>query len=302
MPIYKATFFFEGFQEATVGVGSSVGWTESWYKKSDVGIEAIVEDVGLQLYRKYRLAILAPEYRMSFTRVSDTTIAHNFKLTNTGGKGLAETTTSSSSQVQCGILMDLEKVPSGVLGDRMHHRRFILRGLPSDVINGNVIRTSVKNYGKYNEFAQLVGHKPSGGVHNKDIEEWDWGIRWDTSAVGGIPVTRIFVVPDAFGKTLVFAPALGAPVLGELIQIKGVPAPGKEINRYWRVAGNVVIDGTTYTKLIGTRQPVDVDYNNTARVSIRRPVWDAGPVTQYATIGLRSKKTGRAFRQLRGRR
>lgn len=303
MAIWKATYFFAQFQDATIGAGAALGWTESWYKESADPIQTVIADPGIDDYLKYRLACMTDYTRCTFIRVSEVTGGRrNFKLRSViDGTGTIKTTTTTKlAQSTCGILVDLERVP-GLAGEVMHHRRFIMRGLPSDVIHGNSIHRG-ENWKAFLEFFSHIAGNPSGGKREEKIPISAWGIRWDTSSPSGVAIDRLLVAPTVDERHILVTPQVAGAFLGDLVQVQGIPAPGTEANRFWRFAGPVTLIGVTYSLLVGARKPIDVDYTGPGRGRYRLTKFSSGTISQHAVIGLRTKKTGRPSHQSRGRR
>lgn len=304
MAVWRVTFFFESNQQALLGVGSSLGWTESWYKNfnQNTGVEAVLTDPDIEEYIFRRTTILDSIYRINFVRVSNTEHPRVFKIATVGvGMGTGKFVSVKASQVQCALLADMTLIQGAPPNQRTHHRRLMVRGLPSQFINGNVLDPLAAGWGNMVNFLNFIGNKPAGGVHPALVPNFSWGIRYESSGAAGLPITRLKMDP-ASNKTVLWMTPNSGQIVGGKVLISGAPAPNQDANRFWTMRGTTVDTGVTYDVLTGNRKPIDVDYTGPGRAVYKKPDYNALPVTQYAIIGLRNRKTGRAFRQLRGRR
>lgn len=303
--IWAATFFFESEQQPPgIGTGASVGWTETWYKTfSDaVSPEAVLLDKGLSDYVTLRILPMSALYNITFLRVSDVNNPRRFKIRHLpAAVGAIGLDASTPAQVQCAVLADLEKLPlAGRPTEHVHHRRFLVRGLPSSLINGNVMNTVDPAFTALQQFLALIGNKPAGGEHPKLVPVWTWGIKYQapTQPKTTITLARVHTPND---HEIVVAPQLpGGTARKSKVIVSGVDAPSAW-NRIWTFLANTTQDEVPVSVLGTTRQRQFGTYDGPGRGEYQVVSWEAGPVDQYALIGLRNKKTGRVFRQLRGR-
>lgn len=302
MSAYRVTFFFEANQQGVVGTGASVGWTESWYKNADKTIDQIIEDADITKYIVLRTACLASIYKITFVRVSDEQYPRRFKIRTiySGGGSVRANPQNSHGQVQCAILIDLEKLPeTNRPTEGVHHRRFLVRGLPSSVIDGNILDTNSLAWGNFNKFFDFIGNHLAGVRPEPDHVPFTWGIR--------------FLSPNSTKRQILAARAI-APLghqiemktdgnlpifVGSRVIVSGIDSPAG-FNRTWTVMKTDAPEPFPY--IMGTsRRRLQGSYDGPGKGKAVVPVYEYGPVSQYAIIGLRNKKTGRVFRQLRGR-
>src|SRR5262245_28424428 len=126
MPLYKVSFFFESLEQAVVGAGASVGWTENWYWDTPSDIDTAINAGALDNYVNRRLICLPNCYRASFVRVSDYQRPRIVKVKGLTGK-TGVLLPAQGGQVQCAVLVDFFVPPGLTTGDKSHHRRFLLR-------------------------------------------------------------------------------------------------------------------------------------------------------------------------------
>jgi hypothetical protein len=312
MANFKVTWFFENVSKGVIGASAALGWTETWYLGNQTGnIDTVFNHPDILAYTQLRLAILHTSSRIPFLRVSDDNNPRLVKIQSltakvgeiVGGNG------SREAQIQCAILVDLQRLPLVPnLGEPVHHRRFLIRGLSQGLINGNVLDPSSPRWKDLIAFLNFIGVKLTGnnpalnvplpltrtalGIRYHDPnQQWTYGMGIVTA---GIPNSRIIVTPPILGLATSPNPSL--------IQIEDVPAPQSRMNRIWTFLGYDDFAAPTKMTLGKTRKPLGTDAVAAGGAQrMRRVSWLYGPIDQYAIIGLRSKKTGRLFRQLRGR-
>jgi hypothetical protein len=212
-------------------------------------------------------------------------------------------------------LVDLQKLPDPtVAGDIVHHRKFLIRGLPSDIVNGNVI-VEGNSWPAMQRFLNFIGQKETpAGLDKKQLHAEVLGLRYQNPTLPKFNIT--------------YLASTGNPTVFWLVQpdqptwIEGAPggaSPGTKV-RFTRVqapyekflsgrvgvllsrislgappAGNQMVFGRTKKDL-----PDNVITTGLPGV-MQQLGYSYGPFSQYAIIGLRTKKTGRLFRQPRGR-
>lgn len=302
MPAYKVAYFFESMQQGFIGTGASLGWVETWYWQADLTIEAAMASNEIQRYLVERCPILDPLYRIAFIRISQDDQPRRFKVAHVNFQGSASRDPNATAmQVQCAILVDMERLPLvDQPKEKVHHRRFLLRGLPPDVINGNVINPHGQNWQNVLRFLNFISNKPARGGRGEGMPaRSEFGIRYLAPNVEKKIIT-LLECDAADGLTIRVTASGFVPTQGQSVVVSGVRSP-LGVNRTWKClaepapgAGGFSILGTARRKLQGT-------YNGPGSGRVYIPSYLYGPLDQYAIIGLRSKKTGRVFRQLRGR-
>lgn len=307
MGLWKATWFFEGFQGARIGAGAAVGWTESFSIDDgpNTQIDAVFTNPDVLTYTALRQQCLSNQYRISFLRINalqqpgviPSRLVKVQSLNNRqgGASGLG----GANAQVQCAVLIDAMKLPVGA-NDRVHHRKFLVRGLPADVINGNIIDDAAPNWPKFIQFFNFIANKPTGGVNNP-ARATQLGIAYQDPAFPAVPCPALTVLAASpriisFNDITAYAP-------GETVRIRGwTGVEGIAFNRAWNFIYSVVVGPSTVASF-GTSRfdigAVTTPFPNSAKLQRVRP--KVGPLDQYAVIGLRSKRTGKVFHQLRGR-
>lgn len=310
MGLWKATWFFEGFQDANTGAGSAVGWTESWAINdgANQNIDNVFSAPDVLQYTNLRQQCLSNQYRISFLRINalpspgvvPSRLVKIQSLPNT--RGGASVLGSGGAQVQCCVLVDMMKLPTNVPTDRVHHRKFLCRGLPPDVINGNVINiATAPNWPRFVTFFNFLANKPTGGVNNPD-RATQLGISYQDTAFPYEPMAGQIVVDQANPRVIQIVGDITAYVPGEQIRIRGgTGLDGVAFNRAWNFIAPVA--GPPAAKAFG-KSRFDIGFSGPVTPNSyerQRTRFLVGPLDQYAIIGLRSKRTGKVFHQLRGR-
>lgn len=299
---YRVTFFFESQQGALVGTGAALGWTESWYKGGvEKSLQLEIINPEFKEYIKKRTAFMPNLYRCSFIRLSDDDNPRRFKVAGIGGSegvGKLDSAVFNAAQVQCAILVDLEKMPQAD-NEKAHHRRFLVRALPNSLINGNVLRPSGQAYTDLRAFLDYVGGVDVMYPHDPAAATFTYGIRYHNPA--NLPVKIDEVHPDLADpqRLLLKFPGMGVLLPGVKVRITRVPHP-KNFNRTWNFSGMKPPENT-YGVLERSRTPLDGSYTGPGQAEATVVSWLYGTIDQYVLIGLRNKKTGRSFHLLRGR-
>jgi len=309
MANWKITFFFESAQQANVGADSSVGWTETFYGTLNGGPDAVYQHPDIAKYIKLRRNILADIYRISFIRISDDQHPRIVKIFNAGAGvfGSLKTTDPDAvghdaAQVQCGILVDLQRLGTTPT-EKVHHRRFIIRGLVTDVIKGNIIYNQSELWPQHLAFLNFIGQKDATIAGANKNGAALLGCRFQDATPQPQPVTAIQVgstLTDDFHFGIV-SPTLLLLTPGAKVKVTGVP-DNRVLNRIWTYSQTVVSGGSNFYILGKARKPL-TPYQPavTAGIFAQLQQQDYGTFDQYTIIGLRSKRTGKVFRQLRGR-
>lgn len=308
----KLTWFFESYQQAgPVGQGAAVGWTETWYLGTETNLDTALAIGSSRVmpgsYLGHRLSVLPSIYRCSFLRASVEPVGINVErrpiakvlnIVNASGQIQIEHNVNPVGQVQCAILVDFVRLPIGPADPFTHHRRWLMRALPSEFIDGNVLRTTGDNYVRFRAFMDFLGatSRPIGPGVQRPANPI-YSLRFINATSLSLPISVLTVLADNPRRIQITSPGVGAVGLGGLVRIKRVSFP-RGINRNWRVvstSGNpdVATLGTSRFDLAGT-------WAGDGIASALN--YDYAPPSQYTVIGLRVKKTGRPSRLLRGRR
>lgn len=307
MGLFKVTWFFEGLQQAVLGAGSAVGWTETWgLQTASDNIDDVFTNNDVKLYTSFRQGCLSQGYRMSFIRASNiqqppTVSPRRVKVQAlTGIEGAASLRGQKPAQVQCCVLADMQKLPTAP-SDKVHHRKFLLRGLPPDVINGNVINPSATNWPAIINFLNFVANKPTGEPNNPGRATMLGVIYQDQVNFPAIACPALTVDPTA-PRNINFDPGLTVFVPGDVIRIRGFKGlDGVQYNRAWTW---IQTNAGPPQKAYFGKSRFDLEPGTTGfptNALLQRVRFVSGPFDQYAVIGLRSKRTGKVFHQLRGR-
>jgi hypothetical protein len=309
MGLWRVTWFFEGQQDANLGAGSSVGWTETWGLNDGINqnIDAVFNNPDVTAYTGNRQSCLSVLYRISFIRVSSVPagglgsprITKIQSLPNIrGGASLLGT---GGAQVQCAVLADLMRLPNGP-DVKVHHRKFLIRGLPPDVINGNVLNTTGPNWPRFVTFLNFVANKPTGGANNP-ARATQLGILFQDPTFVKTPCAAITVnaatprfMSGDFGGIVPYA-------VGEQIRITGFGGlDGVSLNRVWQFVSTQAVGPPNISNFGKSRFDLEAQVIAAPNAGFYQRVrFQGGPLDQYAIIGLRSKRTGKVFRQLVGR-
>lgn len=309
----QITLFFETVQQADKYADAAIGWTETFYgvdtsiTSLDGWINAPILNAMIQLRRMAMSSI----YRIVWMRISDTNNRGNFKVKAlTQCDGRATDVPSSGvgnlySQANCALLVDLVKLPIDPATDHAHHRKYLMRGLPADIINGNVVRTvspqnnwqAVKNWLNWlakRETGEAITGPPAGFPANTAV-----GIRFQNPANAAYSALASTGVA-ADKRTLSVGSALAGTVGKTKYTIIGVPQVSRQMNRTWTLRFSSLVDAAA---ILGTTTkdmtPTTYTAPGTGKIRVVDPVYFL--FDQYTIIGLRNKKVGRIFRQLRGR-
>jgi len=307
MGLWKCTWFFEGLQQATIGAGSAVGWTETWGLNdgANTNIDNCFTNVDVLAYTSARQQCLSVDYRISFLRITaigpaggtPTRVVKVQSLPNVAGA--ASHFGVGGAQVQCCILADLQKLPTAPT-DKVHHRKLLIRGLPPDVINGNVINGSAPNWPRFVTFLNFVANKPTGGANNPG-RATNLGLIYQDPAFGKTPCPALTV--GAGTPRLISFKDITAYLPGDQVRISGWKGlDGVMFNRAWTFIQSEVVGPDTIKTFGKSRfdmEPGTSAFPNPAQ--IQRIKLLSGPFDQYAIIGLRNKRTGGVFHRLRGR-
>jgi hypothetical protein len=311
----KVTYFLESVQSAVKYASAALGFTETWYQSSNaIGtLDDSLMSKDVNTYVELRLPTLPPVYRMSYIRVSDEHNPRNFKilaLDNQSGFAKVEATSGGQpiglyGQVQCALLIDFVRL-GGVAPDHANHRKFLMRGLPVDVIDGNVVKPAGPNWNSIQVFLNWLADKETGhpakGLPKGIVPNTTLGLRYHNPAVAWTPVLALST--DANSKYLLdLVPQVTPPdPLHNLYEIRDVPEPLKRLNRIWTWKANNNVATPPYSIMGQMKTPLGTDvFAGPGAARVRLVSWLYALFSQYTIIGLRSKRTGRLFHQLRGR-
>lgn len=305
----SVTFFIEALQPGVLGASAAVGWSESWYGTAPGNtFDEVYQDRDVQNYIPIRRGALPEMYRMSFIRIAEVGDTPKrrvkvFSLNNAYGTIVTTPGYGEPAQVQCALLVDLVRVSSGA--DPNNHRRFLMRGLPMGLIRGNVIRPAGGAWANVLAFLNFIGNKDAGGSVPGGIHATWLGCRYLNPNPGWIALPLV-KNNSGDGRYIRVMGSLSGGV-GSQYRIKGCNQfiSSQSLNRTWTVAG-VVSSPEPYVLLGKTKRPFDANvdsilYQPPGTGQLRLLSYLYSPFSQYTIIGLRSKKTGRVFRQLLGR-
>lgn len=293
MPDFKVTWFFDGSQRTTgIGGSSFTGWTETWYCTS-ADMDTLLEGItaaGAQ-FLALRTSILPDQYVISWVRASAVDNPRISKVANVQRGGAIPAAAFPPAQITCCLLVDFTVLP-GVVGDVAHHRRFLLRGLPADVINGNVINGGSVLWNRFRQFLRYIG--------NRELPEANpaftgfWKIRCQGNPV--VDANILTLVPNALNPNAIDITATAPPgAVGQQVVINKVKFP-RGVNRLWTI---YAINGGVYT-LVKSRFPISGAFQLPGQV--RRLTHGIAAPSQYLIVGLREHKIGPPSRPTRGRR
>jgi hypothetical protein len=306
---YRVTWFFEGVQSATYGASAALGWTETWgFTQPSNNIDDVFKALDILNYTQVRQNILTSQYRMTFIRVTQIASAGNIatrkvKVQTLNNKvGTIPVPPQTSAQVQCAILADLQRLPTAPQ-DKVHHRKFLLRGLPGNVINGNVLDPSGGSWVSVQLFFDFVAQHSVGDVHHGKINATGLGVVYqDVVNFPKFSMPGLVVDPVLYPNLIQLNQTLPGGVPGTQWRISNLHRPQSSfLNRAWTLIFQNV--GPPLTVTLGkSRVPMlaqTIAFPNEGLIQNMVPI--VGPFDQYAIIGLRSKRTGKLFHQLRGR-
>ncbi len=299
---YRVTFFFETQQRAIQGSGVSLGWTESWYKTSADTLQTVITDLDILTYIALRTAFMPALYRISFVRVNDEDNPRRFKIRGIGPEGQGKvvlSTTDLPIQVQCAILVDLERMPLEA-AEKAHHRRFLVRGLPNEVVNGNVLEPFGPMWRHIRKFLDFVGNEDISVKRTEGVGRFTWGIKYRNPTATKHIISQAQPQMADAQRLLVTAAGMGDFLPGTRATVQGIKSP-RNFNKTWLVTGTTTIGAETFLVLERSRERLQGEYSGPGTGVIIPAVFLYGQVDQYVIIGLRVKKTGRSFHLLRGR-
>jgi hypothetical protein len=296
--------FFEGVQTAKQGPSAALGWTETYYTTTQaLSLDGLYLDPSTQSLLQLRRDCLDNHYRISFVRINDADNPHAFKVfTPDGFVGGIGTPASKFPQVQCAVLADLMKLPAPP-DVHAHHRRFLLRGLGQDVVNGNVLNTAGVSWPAITAFFNYLAQAQAGTVKPQRLQSI-YGLRYqNTAAFVGRP-TGIQNNPADGVSILANMPGMPipAPFVPFQVRIKGVQDE-RRLNKTWTCVGLSTVPATNNWLILEKLKHglQSYTYTNTGLVTATQVIWSYSTFDQYTIMGLRSKKTGRLFHQPRGR-
>lgn len=306
MPNYQVAFIFESQQIGAIGTGAAPGWSEVWFKTDPGSLRDVITSGSIDTYIELRTAIMPDIYRIAFVRLSDVDNPHRFKLRAVGASGRGKIPAyvngilvEQPGQVQCALLIDMEKLPEEA-GEVVHHRRFLIRALPSSLINGNVLAPFGPHWIRMTTFMNYVGKRAIGFDFDDKQPTFPWGCRYHDPTQTATAITN--AKPDpANDRRLLVEPIIILPAGKKGVEVRRVDSP-RNFNKTWTVVGNAPAPNATFMVLEKSREKLQGAYTGPGLANVRAVAWKYGPFDQYVIIGLRNRKTGRVFRQLRGRR
>lgn len=304
---FKTSFFFEGVQNVNdfAGKGASgvVGWTETWYQTVSGNIDAALTNAEVDRYIALRTAFLSPIYSIPWVRCSDVANPRSSKTKGVnapgryGTKSFNATTANRAGQVTCAVLVDFARLPT-VPKEPVHHRRFLIRALPVDMIVGNILTNVSDSYKAFKKFLiYMGGHETGTNETGPNLPYWQLQFLDPLLSVNWNLVDLVPVVANPKTVTIT-SDALLLAARGARFIVSRVKEP-RGVNRTWTVltppagGSNVAVLGTSRFGITGT-------YDHQGQ--IRPANFGYGVPQQYLIIGLRTKHTGRPFHLTRGRR
>jgi len=303
VPFFRITWYFEG-KQGSQGIGgpSNVGWTESWYWQGDTLEQALQFGLTNAVYNNVRISFLPSIYQLTWVRVTDVLNPRASKLGSlqlfgrvNAFAGGDQPIADPAAQVTCCLLVDFTVLP-GVAGPSAHHRRFLMRGLASSMILGNIANPTSWLWPRVRNFLNSIGnHEPPAVPGNFNSQ---YLIRVNVAGMPDVPIVNI--IPNATSANFidVTLPA-GTPALaiGARVRISRVKSP-RGVNREWTVFNPTGV-AETYT-LQRSRFPIAGAYTLGGRLV--GPRYDYKPANQYLIVGMRQHKIGPPSRATRGRR
>lgn len=321
---YKITWFFECLEQSTRGGSVALGWTETFYSNTDVTIDNVFSLPDVVNYQTKRLAILPSQYRIPWVRVSNeptvgpgSVSARLVKVAsiNLQGQIVGQAPNPFGIQTTCALLIDLQRLPdTAVPTDKVHHRKFLLRGLPPDVVNGNIINDKGNSWNAVKAFLDFIGQTetpvPKDGrlLHAATL-----GCRYQDTSLTAFNATLLQGVgsPQQFWACAPDVPAWNAgpptgpfTAQGTRVRFTRVQAPYEKAlsGKIGILLSRLTVGGVTQMTFGRTKKDLPSDIINTGVPCVMQQVgYKYGPFSQYAIIGMRVKKTGRLFHQPRGR-
>lgn len=313
----KITFFFEGVQAANRYASASLGWTETFYGSgAPATVDAWLTAPDVIAYIQLRRQTLPRIYRIAWLRVSDEANPRNFKImaiNSATGVALTPGITTQSQvvansygQVQCALLVDLVHLQDNPT-DHTHHRKFLMRALPADVIQGNVLNADAPNWPTIVNFLNwLANHEsgaaviPPGSTFGGFALNSTLGLKYQNPALNTWNALGAVTPVAGDPRSIDVAGNLG-PLAGR-VRIRRAPDANRFLNRVWSIAA--LTGGPPPTATILGRAKKDITFDaytppGPAQWQLASPLYHI--FEQYTIIGLRNKKTGKLFRQLRGR-
>lgn len=314
MATYKTSFFFEGFQANPGRTASSVvSWTETWYQTAGTVDQALA--FGLSQapgdFAKKRAGILHALYALKWCRVSNVANPRETKVAafnpavggelgippESGGGRLILTTgaMSTAAQINCAVEVDFVVMPIEPT-DITHHRRFLLRGLPKSLINGNILNEAGEGWNGLVAFCNFMGRGPAPILNNAALPG-RWQMQLIQQPIAKMPITALTINP-ANSRQIRVTAALGAVPQNKRVTIQGATGI-RGLNRIWTCVATTAAPPYALAKSSFNLAGVWDDGTGVVFVNNYQYVAPA----QYTLIGLRMKKVGSSpFGRTRGRR
>lgn len=310
----KLTFFFEGVQAANKYASASIGWTETFYGNSNTPtkLDDWLQWVDVQTYIDLRRACMPSNYRIAWLRVSDEQNVRSYKIKALNSEfGGAKPVISEAGagqtvngQVTCALLVDLARLPTSPTTEPTHHRKFLMRALPADVINGNVLNTDAPNWPAIKLFYDWLAFQEAGEPAVKKlgagiVKNTSVGLKYQDPAKALFTnLPQVSPIPgDA--RAITVSGVIAAN--NDRVQFRRVPDSARDLNRIWRCI-NVIpapAGATIFGRTKRDLQNATYGGSGTGQFRVAAPIYNT--FSEYTIIGLRNKKTGKLFRQLRGR-
>jgi hypothetical protein len=294
--IWRHVYFFESIQPAVgAGHGSAKGWTEVVYvanNNTDIEVEL---NYALNTDWVSRRSLFMSEFcSISWVRVNRIG-QRNVKVGNVGigGGGFSA---DPGAQTTCAVLVDFTAPPIGVAPDNASHRRnYLLRGLPTTIMRGDVLLTASPAFGLLQNFCRFMANQindvvPIPGAAGPGLPNII--IPYDNPNNDWQAITAVPVIAN---RSFSITAALGPITSADHVRIRRVGVP-RQLNGLFSSQG--ASPGPNY--ILGrTRRPIVGAWSGDGQARLVQ-TWGA-PIKNFLIIGLRTKKTGRPFRQPAGR-
>lgn len=303
---FKCVWFFESLQQNNGTTASSnVGWTETWYGTFDNIEQCLISmrSTAAQSYLGLRMKFMPSLYRLAWVRASEVSNPNRSKLaappTVVGGLSAlfdSHADIAGPAQINCCVYVDFY-VPPVDPTERSHHRRFLIRGIPLGLINGNIIDESGIYWTHLLAFCDYLGRgrAPMQAQLNPAFPS-PYRVAVQNPATPFQPIDSLIIDPDNPNAIVVTRAGL-ASTLNNRFRIKSVRFPSF-INRTWTAAVTVAAGGGIRMK--PGRKQLAGSWDHTGQIQLVSPVLRGA--TQYVVIGLRNKKIGSPSKPTRGRR
>lgn len=304
--LFKCSWFYESLQQQTGTTASSnVGWTETWYGDFPQIEQALaaMRSTAVGSYLQLRLRFMPATYRVAWLRASQLDRPNNSKLAgppalvvgNAPRLDLGDA--SPAAQVNCCVYVDFWAPPRNAT-DKAHHRRFLIRGLPLGMINGNILVESSVHFSALLDFCNYIGQVRAPRPPGQDpANNGPWQMKVQENVPPAQGMTSLIIDPDSNERGIVVTSPGLAAAYGQKFIVKGVRFPSF-VSRTWTSAVTVAAGGGIVMKQGRKRLAGLWDHSGQIQSVVNALIFP----TQYTVIGLRNKKIGPPSKPTRGRR